>query len=78
MTGKTASGVDFSTINEKGNVPCVVLDDGTVLNEGAATLQVSRAGKTKQRHLFLYDLCATVSQQPRACVSCLNRGVQPH
>ena len=38
-TNKTASGVDFRTIHEKGNVPCLVLDDGTVLNEGAAVLQ---------------------------------------
>jgi glutathione S-transferase len=38
-THKTASGVDFYTINPKGNVPAVVLDDGRVLNENAATLQ---------------------------------------
>jgi len=38
-THKTASGVDFYTINPKGNVPTLVLDDGTILNEGAATLQ---------------------------------------
>lgn len=38
-THKTASGVDFYTINPKGNVPAIVLDDGTVLNENAATLQ---------------------------------------
>jgi glutathione S-transferase len=31
-------GQDFYKINPKGNVPCVVLDDGTVLNENAATL----------------------------------------
>ena len=36
--GVTASGADFSKINEKGNVPALVLDDGTVLNEGAAVL----------------------------------------
>ena len=30
--------VDFYTINPKGNVPCLVLDDGTVLNENVATL----------------------------------------
>lgn len=36
---KTDSGVDFYTINPKGNVPCLVLDDGTVLNEGSAVLQ---------------------------------------
>jgi glutathione S-transferase len=34
----TASGVDFYTINPKGNVPCLVLDDGIVLNENIATL----------------------------------------
>jgi len=37
-THKTASGADFYQINPKGNVPTIVLDDGTVLNEGAATL----------------------------------------
>lgn len=35
----TAGDVDFYTINPKGNVPTLVLDDGTVLNENAATLQ---------------------------------------
>jgi len=35
---KTASGADFYQVNPKGNVPTIVLDDGTVLNEGAATL----------------------------------------
>jgi len=38
-THLTSSGVDFYTINPKGNVPTLVLDDGTVLNEGAAVLQ---------------------------------------
>jgi len=38
-THLTASGVDFYTINPKGNVPCLVLDDGKILNENAATLQ---------------------------------------
>jgi len=38
-THKTASGVDFYTINPKGNVPALVLDDGTVLNENGAILQ---------------------------------------
>lgn len=35
----TSSGADFYKINPKGNVPCLVLDDGTILNEGAAVLQ---------------------------------------
>ena len=35
----TATGADFYKINDKGNVPCLVLADGTVLNEGAAVLQ---------------------------------------
>lgn len=38
-THKTSSGVDFYTINPKGNVPTLVLDDGKILNENAATLQ---------------------------------------
>ena len=35
---KTASGVDFYTINSKGNVPTIVFDDGTTLTENVATL----------------------------------------
>ncbi len=35
----TSSGTDFYKINVKGNVPALVLEDGTVLNEGAAVLQ---------------------------------------
>ena len=38
-THLTASGADYYTINPKGNVPCLVTEDGTVLNEGAAVLQ---------------------------------------
>ena len=36
---KTSSGKDFYAINPKGNVPALVLQDNTVLNEGAAILQ---------------------------------------
>ena len=37
-THKTQSGVDFYTINPKGNVPSLVFPDGTLLNENVATL----------------------------------------
>ena len=32
----TEDGSDFFKVNPKGNVPALVLEDGTVLNEGAA------------------------------------------
>jgi glutathione S-transferase len=35
----TQSGADFNTINAKGYVPALVLDDGQVLTEGAAIVQ---------------------------------------
>jgi glutathione S-transferase len=35
----TASGVDFRTINPKGYVPALQLDDGSVLTEGAVIVQ---------------------------------------
>ncbi|GAB3427844.1 glutathione transferase GstA [Massilia solisilvae] len=35
----TASGADFRTINPKGYVPALQLDDGKVLTEGAAIVQ---------------------------------------
>jgi glutathione S-transferase len=40
QTHQTASGADFFSINTKGNIPALVLDDGkTVLNENIAVLQ---------------------------------------
>eukprot|EP00599_Poterioochromonas_sp_BG-1_P009409 CAMPEP_0173152726 /NCGR_PEP_ID=MMETSP1105-20130129/12416_1 /TAXON_ID=2985 /ORGANISM="Ochromonas sp., Strain BG-1" /LENGTH=206 /DNA_ID=CAMNT_0014068485 /DNA_START=68 /DNA_END=688 /DNA_ORIENTATION=+ len=59
-TKKTNSGADFLAINPKGNVPALVLDDGTLLNEGSAVLQwiadqapntVAPANGTTERYL---------------------------
>lgn len=38
-TKTTASGIDFKTINFKGCVPAIQLDDGSVLTEGPAIVQ---------------------------------------
>src|SRR6202522_990496 len=38
-TKKTAAGADYLTINSKGAVPALQLDDGHVLTEGAAIVQ---------------------------------------
>ena len=36
---KTAAGIDYLTINSKGSVPALQLDDGRVLTEGPAIVQ---------------------------------------
>ena len=36
---KTASGADYRTVNPKGQVPALQMDDGTVLTEGPAVVQ---------------------------------------
>src|SRR5262249_43598228 len=38
-TRKTAEGEDYNTVNPKGKVPALRLDDGEVLTEGAAIVQ---------------------------------------
>jgi glutathione S-transferase len=48
-THKTASGVDFYTINPKGQVPTLLLDDGQVLTEGAVIIQYLADRKPEAR-----------------------------
>src|SRR6202162_3741381 len=38
-TKKTSAGIDYFTINSKGTVPALQLDDGKVLTEGPAIVQ---------------------------------------
>src|SRR5580658_6100807 len=38
-TKKTAAGLDYLTINSKGVVPALQLDDGRILTEGSAIVQ---------------------------------------
>jgi hypothetical protein len=56
-THTTNSGADFYQINPKGNVPCIVLEDGTVLNEGAATLQYIA---DQVYIIYIYDLLGLI------------------
>ena len=65
----TESGINFYTINPKGNVPTIVLDDGTILNENISCLtyisdisltqnykHVSPYNLTSERYLMLQQL----------------------
>lgn len=68
---QTASGVDFYTINPKGNVPTLVTDSGDVLNENIASLlfiadqnpgSVGAAPGTPERHLLVNALSYIASE----------------
>lgn len=70
-THKTKSGVDFYSVNPKGNVPTIVLSDGTILNENVATLTyLADAGNaalspkegTPERYHYLNDLGFVASE----------------
>jgi len=76
-THKTASGVDFYQINPKGNVPTIVLDDGTLLFENSATLQwisdqkpgiVAPVAGTQQRWL-LQQALSYISSEVHATIT---------
>jgi len=68
----TESGADYYKINPKGNVPAIVLNDGTLLNENAATLSwiadqnlsagLAPAYGTNSRYAFLSLLAWLTSE----------------
>ncbi|EIT26314.1 glutathione transferase GstA [Yersinia pestis] len=51
VTKKTETGADYLSINPKGQVPALVLDDGSLLTEGVAIVQYL-ADKVPDRHLI--------------------------
>jgi glutathione S-transferase len=85
-THKTKSGVDFYTINPKGNVPTVVLPDGTVLNENVATLTyLADAGNaglspregTPERYQYLNHLAFVATELHKGVGALFNSGLSP-
>ncbi|CFQ57103.1 glutathionine S-transferase [Yersinia frederiksenii] len=50
-TKKTETGEDYLSINPKGQVPALLLDDGSLLTEGVAIVQYL-ADKVPDRHLI--------------------------
>ena len=83
---KTADGADFYKINAKGNVPTIVLEDGTVLNENVATLQyiadqapasgLAPAWGTSARYQLVNVLAFLSSEVHGACAHA--GGLDPH
>lgn len=80
-THKTKSGVDFYSINPKGNVPTVAFSDGTILNENVATLTyLADAGSaglapkegTPERYRYLNDIAFVASELHPAFGSLFN------
>ena len=79
-THKTESGQDFYKINPKGNVPCLVLDDGTILNENIACLQyISDQSEikfeTKENYLLLQTLSYIASELHATIGNLFNKSI---
>ena len=85
-THKTKSGADFYTINPKGNVPTVVLPDGTMFNENVATLTyIADAGNaglapkegTPERYEYLNHLAFVATELHKGVGALFNPGLSP-
>jgi glutathione S-transferase len=85
-THKTKSGIDFYTINPKGNVPTIVLPDGKILNENVATLTyLADAGNaglapregTPERYEFLNHLAFVATELHKGVGALFNPGLSP-
>lgn len=85
-THKTKSGADFYSINPKGNVPTVVLPDGTMFNENVATLTyIADAGNaglaprqgTPERYQYLNHLAFVATELHKGVGALFNPALSP-
>ncbi len=85
-THKTKSGADFYGINPKGNVPTVVLPDGSILNENVATLTyIADAGNaglapkegTAERYQYLNHVAFVASELHKGVGALFNSALSP-
>lgn len=85
-THKTKSGVDFYSINPKGNVPTLAFADGSILNENVATLTyLADAGNaglapkegSPERYRYLNDLAFVATELHPAFAPLFNPKLSP-
>lgn len=85
-THKTKSGADFYGINPKGNVPTIVLPDGSILNENVATLTYladkGNAGLapkegTPERYQYLNHVGFVATELHKGVGALFNPGLSP-
>lgn len=85
-THKTKSGVDFYTINSKGNVPTIVFPDGSMLNENVATLtyladtgnaQLAPKEGTPERYRYLNHIGFVTSELHKGVGALFNPSLSP-
>jgi len=85
-THKTKSGVDFFTINPKGNVPTIAFPDGSILNENVATLtyladtgRANLAPKegTPERYQYLNHVAFVATELHKGVGALFNSSLSP-